>query len=913
VYRALLVESDATQSQRLTALLAQEGLEVRVASSSLDALSMAQTCDPDLLVANYRMADLSGPVLVDRLRSSESGRSVGVVLMTDGETSTELAQATRQGVQAFFDRSTFDPILFSATARMLAQNAHALKSAIALQGNEPRTASDLARMQKLLESEQRFRQLFEYVPIAYQSLDIEGRFLDVNPQMCCMMGYQESELLGRCFDEFWVEDIRPLFREIFDSFKSIAHTQKEVSLLRKDGQVITVLVNGRVQRDEEGNFVRTHCILTDISQRKAAECSLQAARDSLAKSNRMLNAILETIPVRIFWKDRQGIYLGCNQLVARDAGLPSPAAMIGKSDRELNWQASAHEYARDDLEVMQTGVSKLFYEETVPLPDGRNIRVRTSKIPLRDAEGEVIGVLGAYEDITEGKQNEKRIAQSEQRLQYMLEISPIAVRVMRLKDGKLVFVNKSYVELFHIQREDALGIDPVVFYRDPVVYRGLSERLASGDIVVNELVELVARDGKPIWTLSSYFLVEYEGEPAVLGWFYDVTELTEARQQAERANHAKSDFLSSMSHELRTPMNAILGFAQLLEFDDHLNRDQLENVRAILKAGRHLLELINEVLDLAKIESGRIDLTLEPVALESVMDECIGLVQAMAAKRGIHIQRLEAPHAQVRADRTRLKQILLNLLSNAIKYNREQGQVTLGVENAGPGMLRLLVADDGPGIPPDRQAELFQPFNRLGAEGSGIEGTGIGLTITRRIVEMMGGRVDFSSRSGEGSIFWIDLPSEMSSLPSQHQLSEVPASVAPAATEQHLRKVLYIEDNPLNIKLVSQILGRRDHLRLHTAHNGELGIELARAHRPELVLLDINIPGMDGYQVLEVFKHDPALRHIPVVALTANAMPRDIEQGLAAGFVDYLTKPLDVIRFMRVLDRWLGASPQAHS
>lgn len=383
-------------------------------------------------------------------------------------------------------------------------------------------------------------------------------------------------------------------------------------------------------------------------------------------------------------------------------------------------------------------------------------------------------------------------------------------------------------------------------------------------------------------------------------------ELLQAKNRAESASRAKTEFLSSMSHEMRTPMNAIFGFSQFLELED-LSADHKNCVREIYKAGKHLLALIDEVLDLAKIEAGKLQVSLEPVELSPLVDECLVLIASLADKRRVRASRASLGGLFVRADPVRLKQALLNLLSNAVKYNREGGQVTVGVEARGERLVRIQVTDTGPGISADRLKDLFQPFNRLGAENGSIEGTGIGLTITRRVVELMGGSVDVSSDPGVGSTFWIELPLETAPDPGELK-SMIPIEDAPQSIDEVARyTVLYIEDDPANIKLVEKIFRRRKNVALLTAHTPELGIELATTRHADLILLDINMPGMDGYEVLKILQAEEGLSGIPIIAITANALARDIEKGMAAGFTDYLTKPLDLARFDGVMDRFIGA------
>lgn len=385
-------------------------------------------------------------------------------------------------------------------------------------------------------------------------------------------------------------------------------------------------------------------------------------------------------------------------------------------------------------------------------------------------------------------------------------------------------------------------------------------------------------------------------------------QLAIAKQEAERASNAKSDFLSRMSHELRTPMNAILGFSQILEMDDEhpLNEIQLDQVHEISKAGHHLLELINEVLDLAKVESGRIELSVEPVPYSEVLDECLSLAKPLAARRQISIYHnaSQASKFCVRADRIRIKQVILNLLSNAIKYNKDLGTITLELMLVDAEWVRLRITDTGAGIPPGQMQDLFQPFNRLGAEQSETEGTGIGLALSKRLIEMQKGTIGVESIPGNGSCFWIDLPTcELASSMTHEELMPAVANHTHSHTRD--RKILYIEDNPSNLKMVEHLLSRRPQITLLSALNPTLGLELAAAHQPDLILLDIQLPDFNGYEVLKRLQADERTNRLPVVAISANAMPRDIAKGRAAGFMDYLTKPLDAQRFMQLIDETL--------
>lgn len=393
-------------------------------------------------------------------------------------------------------------------------------------------------------------------------------------------------------------------------------------------------------------------------------------------------------------------------------------------------------------------------------------------------------------------------------------------------------------------------------------------------------------------------------------------ELELARDAAEAASRAKSDFLASMSHELRTPLNAVLGFSQLMRADETLPTQAREQAAEVERAGRHLLALVNDVIDMARIESGRMQVSMEPVLVRQLFEECCELVSVQAQKGGVDIQLPEfdddLSRLTVNADAVRLRQALVNLLSNAIKYNRLGGWVRLSVDLV-QAKVRIQVQDSGPGIELSKQSRIFKAFDRLGAEFGVIEGSGIGLAITRRLVQAMGGEIGFWSRPGEGSLFWIELavdvpveyPLRQSKTARSHSptpgTNAKPFEVSPA----QVLKVLAVEDNPVNMLLIRLAMDKRHQVKLSEATTAEQALSMTRQEVPDLILMDINLPGMNGYQALTVLRAEPQTANVHVAALTASAMKEDQERGLSAGFDDYLTKPINLRELNELIDKVL--------
>ena len=764
----------------------------------------------------------------------------------------------------------------------------------------------------LTENEEKFRGLYEQSPVGIALNEMDGSFIEANQSFLDLIGYTDEECRALSYWQLTPEKYSDQEAIQLENLNKSGHYGPyEKEYIHKNGQLISVLLNGSIVHDRDGNK-RIWSIVQDITQRKLAEQAMQVSEERFAFA-------VEGAGDGIWDWDLKTSVMQFSRLYME---------MLGYTENELpqhvdTWIESVHP---DDMVGAQKNLQEYLEDKTTTYHVELRLRCKDGQykwilcrgtIVDRDEEGNAVRMIGIHSDISEQKQTEAAIKESQQRMALHVQRTPLGV-IEWDNNFCVTEWNTAAESIFKYSKEEVMG------------------RHATDIIIPDNLFDQVGETWEELLTLkgglrSSNENITKHGNIIFCEWYntplindegkvigvaslvQDITKqkdaeinLIRAKVEAEYANNAKSEFLSSMSHELRTPMNAILGFGQLLEFDDDMTDLQNENVQEILTAGHHLLSLINEVLDLAKVESGQIELSLEPVDVYQAVEECFNLMEPLALKHDIRISHSALKGVAVRADYTRFKQVLINLLSNAIKYNHDGGTVKLEVEYVDNDRLKIMITDTGIGVPEEGIAELFQPFNRLNAEKTNIEGTGIGLTITRRIVELMGGSINVESEVGVGSTFWIELPAETNA-----QSDYVEAENNSVASQQIdsiiKHTVLYIEDNPSNLKLVAQILGQRKHIHLLTAHTPEIGIELAKNRQPELILLDINMPNMDGYEVMEIFKTDNSLKNIPVVAVTANAMSRDIDRGKAAGFIDYVTKPIDVINFLDIVDKHLLA------
>ena len=660
---------------------------------------------------------------------------------------------------------------------------------------------------------------------------------------------------------------------------------------------------------------------------KRARKNIKLNRDlknALTENRFQLNTLEQHAYISI--TDVNGRITRVNEKICEVTGY-SREELIGKNHRIFKSEYHPDSFYDEMWSTISNG--KIWHGTVSNLKkNGDEIWFDTTIVPFLDGEGNPYKYVSARTNITEYRQSEERLVRSQ-------EFANISTWDWNLETNSL-YCSKGLYELFGVEKQNnTLTPDDFKSVIHP-----------NDRILVEEALNCSFNDGdeyniehRVIWPDDSIHWVHAHGDIVrnkegksvrMLGVVQDITNrkiaeqaLIYAREEAENANSAKSMFLSNMSHELRTPMNAIMGFSQLLkmEKDYPLAESQLDNVNEIISASHHLMSLIDEVLDLAKIEAGHIELTMENILLGKVIAESLQLIMPLAQKRGIEIIILQnnseisidsllKQNIVARADFSRLKQVLINLLSNAVKYNIENGKITIHCSYSNDNQVQISIADTGQGLEQQQKEKLFTAFNRLGAEQTEVEGTGIGLVISKKIIELMGGQIFVESHPGVGSTFLINLNCEARQLndngiSNNYDDSQFSDELFFIDLKNKL-SVLYIEDNLANMRLVTNLLERLPNLHMWSASEAVSGIEIAKKHRPDLILLDINLPEMNGFEVLECLRDNDITREIPVVAISANAMPADIQKGMDAGFDNYVVKPIDITIFLQVVCKELA-------
>ena len=704
----------------------------------------------------------------------------------------------------------------------------------------------------------------------------------------------------------------------------------ELTYIRKDGSRLPAVVSVTALCDDDNVIIGYLLIGTDNTARKQIEAERQRLVDIQEETNKKLQQTNITLQIS---EEKFSVTLnsiGDGVIATDDRGrvtLLNPLA-----EKLTGWkQADAAGHPVADIfhiihketrlpafipvmDTLKKGTIHGLANHTVLIArDGSECDIADSCAPIRDRDGQIIGVVLVFSDVTDEYAVQQALRDQQFYTRSLIE-SNIDALMTTDPSGIITDVNQQMIALTGCARGALIGTPFKNYFTDPArAEAGIKQVLSEKKVTDYELTTR-ARNGKE--TEVSYNAATfYNAEGKLQGVFAAARDITErkrldqvlhdkntelenAKLLAEKANLAKSIFLSQMSHELRTPLNAILGFAQLLEISSPPPSEiQMQRLHQIVKAGWYLLELINEILDLAVIESGKLSLSQEAVSLSEVMRECQSMIEPEAVKHAIHVNFIPFDESWfAHADRTRVKQVLINLLSNAIKYNRELGTVVVECSVSSPDRIQISIKDSGEGLPPEKLLQLFQPFNRLGQENGAEEGTGIGLVVTKQLIELMGGTISVKSTVGVGSEFCIELLRDIAPQLIRLKPDDVSIKTSGKAT------LLYIEDNPANLMLVEQIIEGHPDVRMLSARDALKGIALARAHLPNVILMDINLPGISGIEALKILIDDPATMHIPVIALSANAMLRDIEKGLGTGFFRYLTKPIKINEFMKALE-----------
>ncbi len=898
---ALLISSDPEIQRLCVAVLEAHGHSVTVCVDCESGWESYLAGVAPLVVLDCRLPGKAELGFCEKLQANSNGHESYLLVLAEPMATDDLKQLLHAGAQDYMAK----PVSLEQLNIRLMIGENRLDSPAA------RIVAELREEKNLLHT------ILSATPDLQVLKNRDGTYRAVNCAFCRFVGKTEEDIVGKTdFDLFPANEAMMYRADDLRVIESETPLSQDELVSGNESKIWMQVVKTPV-RDVKGAVTGILVSVRDITRSKDVEAALKKSQD-------MLTLVLDSIPARVFWKDRDSRFLGCNRLFAMDAGMECPKQIVGMTDREMVWAEHAAIYTADDRAVMQSGQPKLHYEEPQTVSSGELRWLETSKVPLTDLDGNVIGILGTFYDVTERKRIEQDLLSAKARAEssqdeLRLALTQISAILEATADGILAVdqnrriqrFNRRFAEMCKVPHEVLGGGD------HNAVLRVVAEQAADPDALMEKDMDYHAHpereDGYTI-ELKDGRIFEIVSRPQwreeqLLGRvisFHDVTAerqalalLMKAKHVAEEANMAKSQFLSRMSHELRTPLNAMLGFAQLLNIDTSLNKVQYAQLKHILSSGRHLLALINDLLDITKVETNNLEIVMGSVGLARVVEDSIATTQPLSQEKGItiHSDVNECKNLFVNADAVRLRQVLINLLSNAIKYNRAAGHVTVTCQEAQGGVHRISVSDTGVGIRDEDIPGLFEPFSRLYLNTYAVEGSGIGLAISKQLVKLMGGAIGVQSEFGVGSTFWIELEKAQA----DESITSLPPTVAAVQDSQDGYTLLYIEDSPSHVKLVETIYSGDSGIHVLSAHSPRLGLALARAHKPDVILLDICLPEMDGYRVYAQLCADEATRDIPVIALSASAMPSEIERGLRTGFRRYLTKPIDVVELRRVV------------
>ncbi|MAF50174.1 MAG: PAS domain S-box protein [Rhodospirillales bacterium] len=766
---------------------------------------------------------------------------------------------------------------------------------------------------RIAELERRLDDITRLVSDWVWEIDAELRFTDVSERIFEITGRIPHHFIGidiRRVGNFAGADDNAMEERFRHPFRDQTYR-----IDADDGTRLSFLLSSVPVFDRDsGDFIGARGTAEDVTARLSQESALR-------ESEHFLRSIADVTPAFIAYHDTEHRFRFANRHFQRIGY--EPDELIGKEMADI-FDAGMMDRVKPYLARVLNGET-VHYENFLDDKNGEPIFTTVSISPDIDENGKIVGYIVLSADITDRMRAEAETENARANLEQ-------AQRLAQIGSWERDLGNDSFYWSPEMYR---------IFDYDPGIEQPTQEMIANRvhtddrdriDKAYQSAIEdqadhyaidfrIVRADGSTRYIAGGAELTYGEdGTPQrMTGTAQDVTAarrvqdaLEATKLEAENANRAKSEFLSSMSHELRTPMNAILGYAQLLlqNKKEPVSERQQRQIGQILKSGQHLLLLINDILDLSKVETGQVAFKPGEVLGESAVEECLGLVAALAEKNGIIVtNRLrDRPPPPLFADPIRLKQALLNLLSNAIKFNRPHGRVEVSAMPLSSGYIRISVIDTGIGIPEDKAAELFEPFSRLDAGQRGIEGTGIGLTITKQLVERMNGSVGFSSRPGKGSTFWIDIPAAEPGLSEQGSADEYAGKLdlEPDHGDGGNIIILYIEDDDSNMQLMKEVIGHLPDKKLVSAHSAEDGIEIARQTQPDVIVMDVNLPGMSGFDAVRLLREDRRTSAIPVIALSAAAMASDLKKGEQAGFFSYMTKPFIVDEIIATIDAALA-------